>query len=193
VSLRTATFIVACTRILQAREVRGLYPWLLDLRGGSMTCCRWRTVRRILSVDVSPGECRRGVRGGCAAGDIDAANQEARCSELSLVADCDRCWVTAIDPPQACIVELQCLEPSHDGLVSKRLDRWIADANEAFAIAENAVHKAESLRPSTKDRMHPTTSQATLPHTMARTNWLGFLGPSGVPLDLLFIETRFGY
>ncbi len=26
VSLRTATFIVACTRILQAREVRGLYP-----------------------------------------------------------------------------------------------------------------------------------------------------------------------
>ncbi len=26
VSLRTATFIVACTRILQARELRGLYP-----------------------------------------------------------------------------------------------------------------------------------------------------------------------
>jgi len=26
VSLRTAAFIVACTRILQAREVRGLYP-----------------------------------------------------------------------------------------------------------------------------------------------------------------------
>ena len=26
VSLRTATFIVACTRILQAREQRGLYP-----------------------------------------------------------------------------------------------------------------------------------------------------------------------
>ena len=26
VSLRTATFIVACTRILRAREMRGLYP-----------------------------------------------------------------------------------------------------------------------------------------------------------------------
>ena len=26
VSLRTATFIVACTRILKARELRGLYP-----------------------------------------------------------------------------------------------------------------------------------------------------------------------
>ena len=26
VSLRTATFIVACKRILQARELRGLYP-----------------------------------------------------------------------------------------------------------------------------------------------------------------------
>ena len=26
VSLRTATFIVACTRILRARELRGLYP-----------------------------------------------------------------------------------------------------------------------------------------------------------------------
>ena len=26
VSLRTATFILACTRVLQAREVRGLYP-----------------------------------------------------------------------------------------------------------------------------------------------------------------------
>ena len=26
VSLRTATFIIACTRILQARELRGLYP-----------------------------------------------------------------------------------------------------------------------------------------------------------------------
>jgi glutamate dehydrogenase (NAD(P)+) len=26
VSLRTATFIVACSRILQARELRGLYP-----------------------------------------------------------------------------------------------------------------------------------------------------------------------
>ena len=26
VSLRTATFIVACTRILHAREMRGLYP-----------------------------------------------------------------------------------------------------------------------------------------------------------------------
>jgi glutamate dehydrogenase (NAD(P)+) len=26
VSLRTAAFIVACTRILQARELRGLYP-----------------------------------------------------------------------------------------------------------------------------------------------------------------------
>jgi len=26
VSLRTATFIIGCTRILQAREVRGLYP-----------------------------------------------------------------------------------------------------------------------------------------------------------------------
>ena len=26
VSLRTATFIVACTRMLQARELRGLYP-----------------------------------------------------------------------------------------------------------------------------------------------------------------------
>jgi len=26
VTLRTAAFIVACTRILQAREVRGLYP-----------------------------------------------------------------------------------------------------------------------------------------------------------------------
>lgn len=26
VSLRTATFIVACKRILHAREVRGLYP-----------------------------------------------------------------------------------------------------------------------------------------------------------------------
>jgi glutamate dehydrogenase (NAD(P)+) len=26
VSLRTATFIVACTRILHARELRGLYP-----------------------------------------------------------------------------------------------------------------------------------------------------------------------
>ena len=26
VSLRTATFIVACTRILQARKLRGLYP-----------------------------------------------------------------------------------------------------------------------------------------------------------------------
>ncbi|MBN9117503.1 MAG: Glu/Leu/Phe/Val dehydrogenase, partial [Pandoraea sp.] len=26
VSLRTAAFIVACTRILQAREMRGLYP-----------------------------------------------------------------------------------------------------------------------------------------------------------------------
>jgi glutamate dehydrogenase (NAD(P)+) len=26
VSLRTATFIVACTRILQARDLRGLYP-----------------------------------------------------------------------------------------------------------------------------------------------------------------------
>jgi glutamate dehydrogenase (NAD(P)+) len=26
VSLRTATFITACTRILQARELRGLYP-----------------------------------------------------------------------------------------------------------------------------------------------------------------------
>jgi glutamate dehydrogenase (NAD(P)+) len=26
VSLRTAAFIVACTRVLQAREMRGLYP-----------------------------------------------------------------------------------------------------------------------------------------------------------------------
>jgi len=26
VSVRTAAFIVACTRILQAREMRGLYP-----------------------------------------------------------------------------------------------------------------------------------------------------------------------
>ena len=26
VSLRTATFIIACTRMLQARELRGLYP-----------------------------------------------------------------------------------------------------------------------------------------------------------------------
>jgi glutamate dehydrogenase (NAD(P)+) len=26
VSMRTATFILACTRVLQAREVRGLYP-----------------------------------------------------------------------------------------------------------------------------------------------------------------------
>jgi glutamate dehydrogenase (NAD(P)+) len=26
VTLRTAAFIVACTRILQARQVRGLYP-----------------------------------------------------------------------------------------------------------------------------------------------------------------------
>jgi glutamate dehydrogenase (NAD(P)+) len=26
VSLRTATFIVGCTRILRARELRGLYP-----------------------------------------------------------------------------------------------------------------------------------------------------------------------
>ncbi len=26
VSLRTASFIVACTRILEARQVRGLYP-----------------------------------------------------------------------------------------------------------------------------------------------------------------------
>jgi glutamate dehydrogenase (NAD(P)+) len=26
VSLRTATFIVACTRILNARDLRGLYP-----------------------------------------------------------------------------------------------------------------------------------------------------------------------
>lgn len=26
VSLRTATFIVACTRILSARDLRGLYP-----------------------------------------------------------------------------------------------------------------------------------------------------------------------
>jgi glutamate dehydrogenase (NAD(P)+) len=26
VTLRTAAFIVACTRILQARELRGLYP-----------------------------------------------------------------------------------------------------------------------------------------------------------------------
>jgi glutamate dehydrogenase (NAD(P)+) len=26
VSLRTAAFIVACTRILEARQVRGLYP-----------------------------------------------------------------------------------------------------------------------------------------------------------------------
>ena len=26
VTLRTATFILACTRVLQAREVRGLYP-----------------------------------------------------------------------------------------------------------------------------------------------------------------------
>ncbi len=26
VSLRTATFVVACTRVLEAREVRGLYP-----------------------------------------------------------------------------------------------------------------------------------------------------------------------
>jgi glutamate dehydrogenase (NAD(P)+) len=26
VSLRTAAFVVACTRVLQAREVRGLYP-----------------------------------------------------------------------------------------------------------------------------------------------------------------------
>ena len=26
VSLRTATFIVACTRMLHAREMRGLYP-----------------------------------------------------------------------------------------------------------------------------------------------------------------------
>jgi glutamate dehydrogenase (NAD(P)+) len=26
VSLRTATFIVSCARILQARELRGLYP-----------------------------------------------------------------------------------------------------------------------------------------------------------------------
>lgn len=26
ISLRTATFVVACSRILQARELRGLYP-----------------------------------------------------------------------------------------------------------------------------------------------------------------------
>ena len=26
VSLRTAAFIIACTRVLQAREMRGLYP-----------------------------------------------------------------------------------------------------------------------------------------------------------------------
>ena len=26
VSLRTATFIVACKRVLEARELRGLYP-----------------------------------------------------------------------------------------------------------------------------------------------------------------------
>jgi glutamate dehydrogenase (NAD(P)+) len=26
VSLRTAAFIIACTRVLQARELRGLYP-----------------------------------------------------------------------------------------------------------------------------------------------------------------------
>ena len=26
ISLRTAAFVVACTRILRAREVRGLYP-----------------------------------------------------------------------------------------------------------------------------------------------------------------------
>src|SRR5690606_333148 len=42
VTLRTATFIVACERILHARELRGLYPSLCDLpqsvNGGALSC-----------------------------------------------------------------------------------------------------------------------------------------------------------